>query len=108
MGRVEQIFSRLKIVKTNNRTSLNTDTLDDLLEVFVEGPSLRDFSADSAVDLWWKDSCTSRRPNQGPRKAYQEVVHLQVSGDSSESQDIGTEVSTISLDDWDDGFMADN
>ena len=67
-ARVEQIFSCLKMIKTNNRTRLNTSTLDDLLEIFVEGPPFKDFSADSALELWWKDSCTSRRPNQGPRK----------------------------------------
>ena len=39
-------------------------------EIFEEGPPFKDFSADSSLELWWKDSCTSRRPNQGPRKVY--------------------------------------
>ena len=52
-GRVEQIFSFLKIIKTTSRTSLSVNTLDDLLEIFVEGPPLDCFSADPAVDLWW-------------------------------------------------------
>ena len=50
-GRVEQIFSCLKLLKTTNRTSLRTSTLDDLLEIFVEGPPLEYFSADQAVEL---------------------------------------------------------
>lgn len=37
-GRVEQIFSSLKVIKTNNRSSLQTSTLDDLLEICIEGP----------------------------------------------------------------------
>ena len=69
-GRVEQIFSSLKIIKTANRTSLAMSTLDDLLEIFVEGPPLDCFSADAAIDLWWSSCCTTRRVNQGPRKRY--------------------------------------
>ena len=69
-GRVEQIFSCLKLLKTTNRTSLRTSTLGDLLEIFVEGPPLEYFSADQAVELWWRDCCTTRRVNQGPRKPY--------------------------------------
>ena len=115
-GRVEQIFSCLKIVKGNNRTSLNTSTLDDLLEIFVEGPPLTDFSADSAVDLWWKDCCTTRRPNQGARKPYR-LQHSSRSpssssdagpSSSSASEDLEPESEsqeTISLNDWDDLFM---
>ena len=36
--RVEQIFSSLKVVKTNKRTKLATETLNGLLEIYVEGP----------------------------------------------------------------------
>ena len=35
--RVEQIFSSLKVVKTNKRTKLATESLNDLLEIYVEG-----------------------------------------------------------------------
>ena len=62
-GRVEQIFSSLKIIKTTSRTSLSVNTLDDLLEIFVEGPPLDCFSADPVVDLWWSSCCTTRRVN---------------------------------------------
>ena len=50
-SRVEQIFSCLKLIKTNNRTSLNTSTLDNLLEILVEGPPVAEFSSLSAVEL---------------------------------------------------------
>ena len=50
-ARVEQIFSCLKMIKTNNRTRLNTSTLDDLLEIFLEGPPFKDFSADTALEV---------------------------------------------------------
>ena len=54
-GRVEQIFSSLKVSKTSNRTSLQTSTLDDLLEISIEEPPLSSLSADCAIDLWRSD-----------------------------------------------------
>lgn len=46
-GEVEQFLSS---IKTTNRTSLSVSTLDDLLEIFVEGPPLDCFSAQN--QLW--------------------------------------------------------
>ena len=54
-GRVEQMFSCLKAVKTDRRTALNNDTLNDLLEVYIDGPPLSSFNADAAIKLWWQD-----------------------------------------------------
>ena len=54
-AKVERLFSTLKIIK-NERTSLGSSTLSNLLEVNAEGPTLANFSADSAVNLWWSDS----------------------------------------------------
>ena len=50
---VEHFFSALKIIKNERRT--------DLLAVSTEGPTLSNFTADSAVDLWWSDSSYGRR-----------------------------------------------
>ncbi len=104
-GRVEQIISSLKVLKTKNRTSLKTSTLDDLLEIFVEGPPLDCFSSDQAVELWWRDSCTTRRVNQGPRKPYRPRSGKDdLPGRSTEELDSETE-STLALDDWDKWFQ---
>ena len=84
-GRVEQIFSSLKIIKTTSRTSLSVNTLDDLLEIFVEGPPLDGFSADPAVDLWWSRCYTTRRVNQGPRKPYKPRSDKSSSSTASQS-----------------------
>ena len=48
-GRVERIFSSLKLVKTERRTKLH-HTLSDLLEIHVEVPPLSDFSPKQAVE----------------------------------------------------------
>ena len=67
-AQVERIFSMMKIIKTDRRTTLQTSTLSDLLEIQVEGPPIATFSPDRAVTLWWNDS--TRRVNQVPRKEY--------------------------------------
>ena len=68
-GRVEQIFSSMKLIKTDRRTNLLADTMNDLLEIYIEGPPFSAYSADRAVDLWWTDCSTTRRINQTlPRK----------------------------------------
>ena len=46
------------------REEQSCSTLNDLLEVNTEYPTLSNFSADLAVDLWWSDS--ARRVNQKP------------------------------------------
>ena len=102
-GRVEQIFSSLKIIKTTNRNSLSVSTLDDLLEIFVEGPPLDCFSADSAVDLWWSSCCTTRRVNQGPRKLYRPRSGKSSSSMAPQSDSESEEVH-LALDDWDNWF----
>ena len=50
-GRVEQFFSSMKVIKTDRRTNLQADTLNDLMEIYVEGPPFTSYSADRAVKL---------------------------------------------------------
>ena len=54
-SKVERSFSHLEVIKSERRSSLCTSTLDDL-KINMEGPPFESFTADSAVDLWWKDS----------------------------------------------------
>lgn len=104
-GHVERIFSTLKVTKTDRRTNLNTSTLRDLLEIKVEGPSLSDFNAKHAVELWWKDCQTTRRVNQAPRKEYRP----RVASSSGEEGPLSTSTCASSssddtLSDWDNWF----
>ena len=97
-ARVEQIFSSLKVLKTDHRTALSIDTLNDLLEIYIEGGPLRDFSTDDAVSLWW-NKC-SRRTEQSPQ--------LQSTHTSDESglaaQTSSEEDQTLSFEEWDAWF----
>ena len=54
-----RVFSTLKIIKVDKRSSLGNDLLDDLLVV-----SLKDFNLDHSISLWSSEK--TRRPNQGP------------------------------------------
>ena len=64
-GKVERTFSQLKVIKSDKRTSLNNDTLDDLLTIVTSNCSMKDFNPDKAIDLWWQSK--TRRPNQTGR-----------------------------------------
>ena len=61
-GQVERCFSRLKIVKTNRRSCLGKDRLENLIRIQLEGPPLQHWDASRAVELWWTDK--SRRINR--------------------------------------------
>ena len=83
---VERFFSTLKIIKNEKRTNLSCSTLNDLLEVNTEGPTLSNFCADSAVDLWWSDCSSGRRVNQKPRKEYRRRKQSSSTSGDSESE----------------------
>ena len=51
-GRVERVFSQLKLIKTNRRTCLGEDTLDRLLRINAEGPPLSQWDASAALEVW--------------------------------------------------------
>ena len=60
-GRVERVFSHLKLIKTNRRSSMKEDTLDQLLRVNLEGPPLANWDPACAMQLWWREK--ARRVN---------------------------------------------
>lgn len=103
-AKVERFFSILKIIKNERRTNLSCSTLNDLLEINTEGPTLSTFSAESAVDLWWSDSSTGRRVNQKPRKDYRQrnESSAHASSDSEDESETG-----LDLDTWDSWFHGD-
>jgi len=105
-ARVEQIFSSLKYLKSTKRNSLQTSTLNDLLEIYIEGPTLAEFSADSAIELWLSE-CT-RRPQQSDRKKYKS--REQTAGSSSTTDELESdeesETRKLTLDEWDQWFCS--
>lgn len=107
-GRVEQIFSSLKVVKTIRRTNLQGDTLNDLLDIYIEGPTLSLFCPDRAIELWWSDCSTTRRVNQQPRKGFRPRNVNQDTADPESSQDDKEPEEHSTLELWDDWFDDDS
>ena len=90
-GKLERIFSTLKIIKVDRRSTLGNDSLDDLLAVNSELVPLKEFNPDHSIQLWW--SAVTRRPNQRSRKAYKKR--------SVSSATSGTSTATASSNDAD-------
>lgn len=105
-AKVERFFSTLKMIKNERRTNLSCSTLNDLLEVKTEGPTLSNFSADAAVNLWWSDCSTGRRVNQKPRKEYRR--HKQSSSTVASTSGDSESENELDLDTWDDWFHTDS
>ena len=91
-------WKEILLLKTNRRTSRLSSTLDDLMEINVDGPELENFSPDHAVQLWWSD-CT-RRPNQATRKRVSSEVESENSSTNSELE------PDLTLDAWDQWFAV--
>jgi len=95
-GKLERVFSVLKLIKVDRRSSLGNDTLKDLLMLNTDGVSMDNFNPDSSIDLWWK--AKTRRPDQKKRKKYKKrtTSQAEVETESSDQSD-----DTFLLDDWD-------
>jgi len=67
----ERGFSTLKRIKTDWRSRLTTDMMNHLLSIAIEGPSLDDYVAERAVQLWWRGGQRQRRPMfEAPQQAH--------------------------------------
>ena len=53
-GRVERVFSALKLIKSDRHNSLSENTLDHLVRITVDGPPLAQWDATVVVQLWWR------------------------------------------------------
>ncbi len=88
-GRVERVFSQLKLIKNSRRTCLGENTLDQLLRINVEGPPLADWDATRALELWWREKTqrvNHKDSGSAPRRPQEEETE--------------TEHKTFSPDDW--------
>ena len=69
---VERGFSHMNIVKSATHTSLGNNSMNDLLEIKINGPSLSNFKADEAI-IHWLDKANGKRRMNGHTK---ECTHL--------------------------------
>ena len=91
---LERVFSQLKLIKTDRRTSLNEDRLDSLLRIATTGPPLSQWDASGAFELWWKDK---KRRNVEDSRA--PPTQSTSAGRETEPED-STTSTPICLEDW--------
>ena len=91
-GRLERVFSALKLIKVDRRSRLGEDRLDNLVRIAVDGPPFHQWDATDAVQLWWK-SCFQRRQVQDTRTA--------PTPSTSKTQEDSTDTYILNLEDWD-------
>jgi hypothetical protein len=80
-GKLERVFSTLKVLKVDKRSLLSNDTLDNSLVLNTDRIPLKEFNPDRSIRLWW--SKKNRRIHQQPRKDNQRKVHDQDCTDDS-------------------------
>ena len=97
-GHLEQVFSQLKLIKVNRRTCLGEDTLDRLVRINVEGPSLSRWDASYALELWQKDKV--RRVSCKDTPTQPDPLPSHASTSTSTSTPTSTDSCHVSLDDW--------
>ena len=65
---VERGFSHMNIIKGVTRTRLGSETLNDLMEIQINGPSLSDYEPESSI-IHWLDKCPGTRHLDGHKTA---------------------------------------
>jgi len=82
---LERCFSQMKVLKTNKRSSLNKQSLDNLLCLRLEGPPPNQWDATGAVQLWWDDK-TRRIKHLSSRRSSGAVVLVDSNDEENEPQ----------------------
>ena len=107
-AKVERLFSMLKVIKTEKRTNLNISSMNDVMEINTEGPSLSTFTADPAIELWWKDCSTTRRVEQRPRTKYRKHKINKSDSDQSSEDSNSEEEEVLALQSWDNWLAGES
>ena len=99
-GKLERVFSTMKLLKVEKRSQMGNDTLDDLLAINIDRVPMNEFNPDPCINRWWE--AKHRRPIQKSRKPY----ITGSSGKDKEANDVSSsDDETFLLDDWDDFTM---
>ena len=86
---------------------MQTSTLNDLMEIYVEGPPIASFCPDAAIELWWNDCTTTRRVDQHPREVYSQRNPTTLPETNTQEQDSEEQEDNLVLEMWDDWFNSD-
>ena len=95
-GHLERVFSQLKLIKSDRRTSLSENRLDSLLRVVTTGPQLSQWDPSGAFDLWWREK---RRRNVEDSRAPPKRQQRELEETADEQ--------SYNLDDWENWVSND-
>ena len=95
-GHLERVFSQLKLIKSDRRTSLSENRLDSLLRVVTTGPQLPQWDPSGAFDLWWREK---RRRNVEDSRAPPKRQQRELEETADEQ--------SYNLDDWENWVSND-
>ena len=101
-GHLERIFSQVKLIKSERRSCLGEDKLDELVRINVESPPLSKWDSESAVDLWWRDKI--RRVNVSDRASSSCVATAR----SSQSETNSDDKAELTLESWESWLDSDS
>ena len=99
-GHLERVFSQLKLIKSERRTCLGEDRLDQLIRINVEAPVLSQWDASNAVDLWWRDKTRRLNIRDTRARPRPSSSSTQVSDTDTDSLSHDHAPFILSLDNW--------
>ncbi len=106
-GKLERSFSQLNLIKYNTRTSLDRDTLNNLLILNTDKIPRQEFTPEAAIDLCC--DAKTRKPSHAPRKQYKKHTSrgeaLETPTPDKDSNE--EEEDEMLLDDWDESMQDD-
>ena len=90
----EQGFTHMKLVKSQQRSSLKEDIVSDCLMIKLEGDSIKDFNPDASIQYWF--DVIARRP--GGSQTMENIKHAKEAVtviEASTSQEVEDEVEMV-------------
>lgn len=80
----------MKLIKSDWRNSLRSDTLTALMAISLSPVTVDNFCPDDAIARWWSAGKTARRPRTRPygQRARSAESELECSSSSSETEEI--------------------
>ena len=87
------MFSTLKWIKTDRRSCLGEDTLEDLMRISLDGPPFANWNAKHAVELWSK--------GKARRSVQDERAPPRPSTSAASTTTTQVEAYTLDINDWD-------
>ena len=100
-------FSCLNRIKSDQRTRLVERTTEDLMRISIDGPSIEEFDPIPAIEIWWKDTKRTRRPDFKRKPKYKSTPLSSFDStlcESTENQEPSIIDSSYSEDDFSKDF----